>query len=162
VGTVTTAADGTPLTPVAHPCDFCDLILATEAGREQCTASWRRAIARRDDVPALTTCHAGLSILSAPVRVQGRLVAAVHTGQFLSAPPDREAWHGRIVALCIAAGLSENELQGALGRVPVLDEGRQGQVAALLARVAATFSEIGEERLSLLGRLQRIAEISNV
>lgn len=162
VGTVTTAPDGTPLTPVAHACDFCDLILATEAGRERCVASWRRAIAGQDDTPALNTCHAGLSILSAPVRVQGRLVAAVHTGQFLSAPPEGETWRGRIVALSTAAGLCENELQGALGHVPILDDGRQDQVAGLLARVAATFSEIGEERLSLLGRLQRIAEISNV
>jgi hypothetical protein len=44
----------------------------------------------------------------------------------------------------------------------VLDEARRRQVPRLLHRVAATFSEIGEERLSLLGRLQRIAEISSV
>ncbi|MBN1658102.1 MAG: PocR ligand-binding domain-containing protein [Anaerolineae bacterium] len=162
VGTVTTAADGPPLTPVAHSCAFCDLILATEAGRERCAASWRRAIAGCGDTPALSACHTGLNILTVPVRVAGQLVGAVHAGQFLSAPPGGEAWPGRIAALSAATGVDENKLQGTLARVPILDEGRQGQIAGLLARVAATLSEIGEERLNLLGRLQRIAEISNV
>jgi hypothetical protein len=53
-------------------------------------------------------------------------------------------------------------MRRALASVWVLDEGRRQQVALLLHRVAATFAEIGEERLGLLGRLQRIAEISQV
>ena len=59
-----------------------------------------------------------------------------------------------------ATGLDAGRLRAALASVPVLDRDRQEQVPRLLGRVAETFSEIGEERLNLLGRLQRIAEMT--
>jgi hypothetical protein len=36
------------------------------------------------------------------------------------------------------------------------------RVSRLLQRVVGTFSEIGQERLNLLGRLQHIAEVSKI
>lgn len=161
IGAVTTARDGTPLTPIAHGCEFCNLILGTEAGRQRCIGSWRAAAgASRSTAPHLTTCHAGLCHVWARVEVRGELVAAVHAGQFLGAPPAGETWPARLAELAAATGLDEQQLSQALAHVPVLDEARQHQVTRLLQRVAATFSEIGEERLSLLGRLRRIAEMT--
>jgi ligand-binding sensor protein len=162
VSGVTTKLDGTPLTPAANSCEFCNLILGSEAGRQLCVASWRAAAAQHDDVPRWDTCHAGLSYVSAHIEVQGQLVAAIHAGQFLDRPPDEEAWADRVTDLSAVAGVDREELRRALASVWVLDEGRRQQVAPLLHRVAATFAEIGEERLGLLGRLQRIAEISQV
>jgi excisionase family DNA binding protein len=68
LGCVTTAVDGTPLTPVANSCEFCNLILGKQAGRQRCINSWRAAAehpgptsGRIQDVRAqLATCHAGL------------------------------------------------------------------------------------------------------
>jgi len=161
VGTVTTAVDGTPLTPIAHSCEFCDLILGSEAGRQRCQGSWRAAVtADQDAAPHLATCHAGLRYGWGRIEVQGKLVAATHAGQFLDAPPNNEAWSARLAELAAATGVGVQPLSKALTRVPVLDQTRQQQVPRLLQRVAATFSEIGEERLNLLGRLRRIAEIS--
>ena len=162
VGTVTTAVDGTPLTPVAHSCEFCNLILDTETGRQRCIASWRAAAAEGGDTPMLATCHAGLHYVWGRIEVQGQFVAATHAGQFLTTPPDGAAWSASIAELSAATGIGSSRLQRALTSVPVLDEDRQRQVPRLLHRVATTFSEIGEERLNLLGRLQRIAEISSV
>jgi excisionase family DNA binding protein len=162
VGTVTTAVDGTPLTPVAHCCEFCNLVLDTESGRQRCIASWRAAAAERGDTPMLATCHAGLHYVWGRIEVQGQYVAATHAGQFLAAAPDDAAWSAGIAELSAAIGVAESRLEQALASVPVLDEDRRRQVPHLLHRVATTFSEIGEERLSLLGRLQRIAEISSV
>lgn len=160
VGTVTTAVDGTPLTPIAHSCDFCNLILSTQAGRQRCIGSWRAAAATGRDVPRLATCHAGLRYAWGRIEVRGDFVAATHAGQFLDTPPSVEAWSARLTELAVASGLDEQALRQALARVPVLDETRRQQVPRLLHRVAATFSEIGEERLNLLGRLRRIAEMT--
>lgn len=160
VGTVTTAVDGTPLTPVAHSCAFCNLILETEAGRQRCIGSWRAAAAQRGDGHQLATCHAGLCYVWGRIEVQGRFVGATHAGQFLSAPAGDSARPANLAGLAAATGIDEEKLGQALDGVPVLDEARRRQLPALLQRVATTFSEIGEERLSLLGRLRRIAEMT--
>jgi excisionase family DNA binding protein len=162
VGTVTTAVDGRPLTPVANSCVFCNLILDTTVGRQRCIASWRAAASERGGLPGLVTCHAGLRYVWGRIEVQGQLVAATHAGQFLESPPDRESWSVTIEGLSSATGADGEQLQQALASVRVLDEERRHQVPQLLYRVARTFSEIGQERLSLLGRLRRIAEISSV
>jgi excisionase family DNA binding protein len=159
VGTVTTAVDGMPLTPVAHSCEFCDLILSTQAGRQRCIGSWRAA-AEMGDLRQLAICHAGLCYVWGKIEVRGELVAATHAGQFLDAPLDGGEWPARLAELATATGIDEQKLRRALARVPVLDETRRQQVPRLLHRVAATFSEIGEERLNLLGRLRRIAEMT--
>ena len=162
VGAVTTAADGTPLTPVANCCEFCDLVLHTEAGRQRCVASWRASAAEEDGTSQPTTCHAGLRYLSGRIEVQGRSVAAAHAGQFLDQPPEEEAWAARIRELAEACGLNAQEVRQALDHVPVLDRDRQQQLSRLLNRMVLTFSEIGEERFNLLGRLQRIGKIAQL
>lgn len=160
VGVITTAADGSPLTPVSHSCAFCNLVLASEEGRRRCKASWREAGPRKG-TPRPLMCHAGLHYLSARIEVQGRFVAAIHAGQFVG-PADnlREGWTERMGELAAATGVSAQALSAALSSVYILGEDRQKQIPRLLQRVAATFSEIGEERLNLLGRLQRIAEMT--
>jgi excisionase family DNA binding protein len=159
VGTVTTAVDGTPLTPVAHSCEFCNLILSADAGRGRCIGSWQAAAAT-GDTPRPATCHAGLCYVWGRIEVRGALVAATYAGQFLDAPAEGGEWPARLAELAAVTGIDGHKLRQALAHVPVLDEARLLQVPHLLQRVAATFSEIGEERLNLLGRLRRIAEMT--
>ena len=161
VGTVTTAVDGTPLTPIAHSCEFCNLILGTEAGRQRCIGSWRAAAADTGDTPQLATCHAGLRYVWGRIEVQGEFVAATHAGQFLDAPPDAAQRGRRASPSWLPPPAStRRSCTGPWPAFPCWTQTRQQQVPRLLRRVAATFSEIGEERLNLLGRLQRIAEIT--
>jgi excisionase family DNA binding protein len=170
IAAVTTALDGTPITSIANSCRFCNLILNTKAGQQRCVASWRLATAEpgpalsliRGSTPPLAACHAGLHYVWGRIEVQGQFIAAVYAGQFLDRPDDRESQPVRLAEVAGATGLQVQELQAALGSVPVLDRERQQQVHALLQRVAATFSEIGAERLSLLGRLRRIAEMTQL
>jgi excisionase family DNA binding protein len=162
VGVVTTAADGTPLTPVANCCVFCDLILRSATGRQRCVASWRASAAEGEGALRAATCHAGLRYVWGRIQVQGRSVAAAHAGQFLDQPPEDAVWADRIRELTADCGLNAQEMRQALNRVPVLDQGRQQQLSRLLERMVLTFSEIGEERLNLLGRLQRIAAITQL
>jgi ligand-binding sensor protein len=161
IGTITTAVNGTPLTAISNSCEFCNLILRTEAGRRRCSNSWRAAgTGSKESSPQTVMCHAGLNYAWGRITVQGEFVAATHAGQFLLRPPEDNDWSERITDLSAATGVKASRLRSALASVPVLDQSRQEQVPRLLQRVAETFSEIGEERLSLLGRLQRIAEMT--
>lgn len=170
IAVVTTAPDGTPLTAVANSCRFCTLILDTEAGRQRCNGSWRAAAAQHRPAsgrhpgpgPQLATCHAGLSYACDHVEVGGRLVAVVHAGQFLDRSPLGEGSPARLAELAAATGRPVESLQAALSSIPVLDEERQHRLAHLLRRVAGTFAEIGAERLNLMGRLRRIADITQL
>jgi excisionase family DNA binding protein len=162
VGIVTTAVDGTPLTPIAHSCRFCNLSLGTDAGRQRCIGSWQAAAAGMAATPSLATCHAGLRHVWGRIKVQGEYVGATHAGQFIDSPPTGDRWQARLAELASITGIDQQELRKALAGVPVLDKTRRQQVPRLLRRVTATFSEIGEERLSLLSRLRRIAEITAI
>lgn len=170
IAAVTTALNGTPLTPVANPCQFCTLILDSRAGQQRCTSSWRAAVAEPQPVSGsvqgkmlrLATCHAGLHYLWEWVEIEGQPIAAVYAGQFLDSPADGEEWLARLTEVAAATGRPIQELQTALAQVPVLDQERQQQLSCLLQRVAATFAEIGAERLNLLGRLRRIAEMTAI
>ncbi len=160
LGTITTAVNGEPLTELSNSCEFCNLIYRTEAGRQQCITSWQAAAGQPGATPQLATCHAGLRYVWGRIVVQGEFVAATYAGQFLDRSPNGD-WPARIARLSALTGVEEEKLRDALDRVPVLDETRLQQVPRLLQRVAETFSEIGEERLNLLGRLQRIAKLVN-
>lgn len=161
VGVVTTKIDGTPLAAVANCCEFCDRILSSEAGRQRCIASWQASLVTLGKAQP-TTCHAGLCYISGRVEVQGRLLAVAHAGQYLNQAPENETWSDRIRELAADCDLNIQDLRQALNRVPVFDADRQQQLIGLLQKMAATFSEIGEERLALLNRLQRIAEITQL
>jgi excisionase family DNA binding protein len=160
VATVITAADGSPLTPIAHSCQFCTLILDRPAGQERCAASWRAAALNPGQIPHLVTCHVGLAYVWGRIEVRGRCLAALHAGQFLTAAPDVGAWSARLQKLSAETGVGLRALQEALADVPILDESRRQQIPRLLQQFASTLSEIGEDRLELLGRLERIAELS--
>jgi excisionase family DNA binding protein len=163
VGIITTALDGTPLTSLEHSCEFCHLVLGTPAGRERCIHSWQAAAATPGPTPQPALCHAGLRYIWGRTKVRGRFVAATYAGQFLLQSPDQdEGWPRRLEELGMATGIKTGELQKALAQVPVLDEDQQRQATRLLQRLTDTFSEMGKERLSLLSRLQRIAEISTL
>lgn len=168
VAAVTTALDGTPITPVANCCKFCDLLLNTKAGRQRCIGSWRAAAGEQaspaskvsGNAPQIITCHAGLCYAWSPIEVEGQIVAAVYAGQFLAHPLDQTGRQGELAEMAAATEVQVQDLKAALALVTVLDPDRQQQVGRLLQQMAATFSEIGAERLNLLGRLQRIAEIT--
>lgn len=166
VGAVTTTPDGTPITTISNRCEFCDLILGTPAGKQRCVESWREAGAGLASSTAEgprswpATCHAGLCYVWGQILVQDRFVAASHAGQFLRKSPREALWSARLDELSGVTGVAAAVLRQALFSVPVLDQAQQRKVPNLLQRVASTFSEIGEERLALIYRLQRIAEMT--
>jgi ligand-binding sensor protein len=158
VAAVTVDLEGNPLTGVTNSCDFCNLVLSTDKGRRRCAAAWM-------SVPeqGFLTCHAGLSCLSAPIVVGGQRVAFTASCQFVAQSTNgRDAWPIDLAELAADLGLARPDLEMAAGSVQRLSDDSLARLPRLLQRVVDTFSEIGQERLNLLSRLQRIAEISQV
>lgn len=163
VGVVTTSLDGVPLTPLDRSGTFCRLVLGTDAGRARCIGSWQAATDQPCPASHPVTCHAGLHYVWGCAKVQGQYVAATYAGQFLVRPLHLdEDWTERLRELGAAIGVDAGDLEEALAQVPVLDAPQQEQLMRLLQRLTTTFSEMGEERLNLLSRLERIAEISSL
>lgn len=154
VAAVTTDRDGHPITGVSNGCDFCALVLTSEKGRERCAAAWSDASG--DPQP----CHAGLLVAAAPVRIDGRVVAKAVACQFRA--HDNGAAGSALELNHVAAemGLDAPQLQQAAAAVHIVSRTDLPKLRPLLRAVADTYAEIGRERLKLLSRLQRIAEIT--
>ncbi|MGD8624206.1 MAG: PocR ligand-binding domain-containing protein [Anaerolineae bacterium] len=155
IAAVTTDLEGTPLTVVSNSCTFCDLILSTERGRRRCARDWRRL-----GNGQAHTCHAGLLCITAPIEVGGQMVAITAGCQFATAPSER--WQEGLADLAAELALRAEDLEEAAASVRTVPQEELPRVSRLLQRVVGTFSEIGQERLNLLGRLQHIAEVSKI
>jgi excisionase family DNA binding protein len=159
IAAVTTSLEGTPLTDVSNPCDFCSLILSTDEGQHRCRAAWARV-----GNGQIHACHAGLLCISVPIEISGQAVAITAGCQFVTQPVGGlgPAWQADLLVLAADLGLAERDLGAATDSVRVVTENYLSRVSRLLQRIATTFAEIGEERLSLLSRLQHIAEMSKI
>jgi excisionase family DNA binding protein len=159
IAAVTTDLDGSPLTDISNSCDFCNLILSSPEGRARCATSWKRGPSGQ-----VQPCHAGLLCTSSVIVVGGQRVAITAGCQFTVQRPDEmdDGWLSGLPALAAGLGLDAKELRAAAGTVQVVSQERLAHISSLLRRVVDTFSEIGQERLSFLSRLQHIAEISNI
>jgi excisionase family DNA binding protein len=159
IGVITTELDGTPYTVISNSCDFCNLILSSDEGKRRCAATWQSAANGKAH-----HCHAGLSCVGAPVVVSGQPVAITAGCQFAVQAPrgERPAWWSNLPVLAVELGLSEEGLRTAAESVRLVPDDHLDRISRLLVRVADTFAEIGRERLSLLSRLEYIAEVSKV
>ena len=161
-GAVTTTPNGEPLTEMSNSCRFCSLILASESGRRACIASWSKLAEQVAPEPQFATCHAGLQYTRARIELNGRLEAVLICGQFYAEAPTPDEEAARIQHLAEQYGLDPQALTEAAREIGVLDEYKRARIGAWLQSVAHTFEEIGYERAELMGRLQRIAEMSTL
>jgi excisionase family DNA binding protein len=152
IGSVTVDLDGTPLTDISNSCDFCNLILSSPEGRRRCAQAWKSL-----GNGQMHSCHAGLLCASVPIHIGGHSVAIATGCQFA-----KEGWRADLSRLVADLGLNEGELRAATGTVRILTADHLPRISRLLQRIAETFSEIGEERLGLLSRLQHISEMSRI
>ena len=152
VAAVTVDLDGTPLTDVSNSCDFCRVILATPEGRRRCSAAWKSAVDGQ-----VRACHAGLWCVGVPIRIGSERAAIAATCQLAEA-----SWQPDLAALARDLGLRVEELEPTLGSVRRVQDGSLARVSRFVKRMADTFSEIGQERLELLGRLRHIAQVSSI
>jgi excisionase family DNA binding protein len=159
IGMIAIEPDGTLFTEISNSCDFCNLILSSEMGKRRCVVAWRSA----GDGKA-RQCHAGLYCVGSSVEIGNRAVAVTAGCQFaiLAADTEEPSWRPDLAGLAAGLDLSEKDLRTAVESVRLETDEHLDYIAQLVARVADTFAEIGQERLSLLSRLKHIAEVSKV
>jgi len=164
VAAVTTDPDGNPLTGVCNSCRFCDLVLSVAEGRRRCAESWGLLRDEPSFSPSVYSCHAGLLVAGAPIKVGGKWVGNVVSCQFVTHSPKElgRAWLATLPVLAAELGLAESDLEAVAGSVRALSQEQLDRILRLLLLVADALAEIGQERLKLVNRLRRIAEMTNV
>lgn len=162
VAAITTDLAGNPLTRVSHPCAFCDLVLSTPEGRKRCMDTWKASEIPGTPTPVTKRCHAGLSCMSVLVRVGGNPVAVFSACQFALADAVGGGGIVDLRRLAMELGLGEADLAAHRADVRVIDSSEVSRIARLIERMSVTLAEIGDERLTLLSRLERIAEMTRV
>lgn len=159
IGALTVAPDGTLLTTVSGGCAFCRLMLASESGRRACRESWRQ-LSESTNTLQSRACHAGLCYACAPILVDDEPVALLVAGQVYAERPDPAEAAARVQVLAAQHAIDPHELAEAASEIPTLDPRSQALLGHWLQRVAQTFEMIAHERALLVGRLQRIAEMT--
>jgi excisionase family DNA binding protein len=162
IGSLTTAPDGTPLTQMSNICRFCSEILASESGRIACVNSWRKLATQPETRPRFVECHAGLMYARARIEMDGKLEAMAIAGQFHIARPNEDAQNERIQKLAALHRLDVEALRKSAAEIPVIDERMVSQIGSWLQKIAHTFEHFGRERLDLMGRLRKIAAMTDV
>jgi excisionase family DNA binding protein len=161
VGSIVTRLDGQPVTEMSNSCEFCRLILSSPTGRQGCIASWRRLAKQTDRQPQLHECHAGLKYARGRIEVQDEFLAMVFVGQLVTNGKYAEL-EAQVPELAARYDLDEAELRQAASQVHHLQTDEVPRLFRLLQRMADTLSEVGRERLMLLNKLRRIAEITSM
>ncbi|NLF12831.1 MAG: helix-turn-helix domain-containing protein [Anaerolineaceae bacterium] len=164
MGALTVTPDGQLLTKPSNPNAFCSLLLGS-AARQGCVDWWRTTAQGLKGRVQVLTCHAGLRCACGRVDVQGRPQAVLFAGQYVDSAVDPQGREqlARMAALQEAAhDVPPDSLLQALQAAPVPDEDCQARLLHLAPRVIAAFAEIIDERARLMGRLRRIAEITNL
>jgi excisionase family DNA binding protein len=159
IATVTTDTEGNALTEVSNGCDFCRAILSSKEGQRRCSTFWK-SFGKTE----VNTCHAGLIGVGYRITTKGKWVGIVAGCQLdLRGGGEKHDvdWQENLPRLASELDLPEKNLLAAAAGVRSIRAEQMPRLSRLVKQVAETFSKIGEERLALLGRLERIAEITN-
>jgi excisionase family DNA binding protein len=161
VAALTTDPDGNPITEISNSCNFCNMIMSSEAGREACQNSWKNLKFSNDGKPVFNTCHAGLKYSGASIKLENAEEAKLITGQYFIEKPKAD-YFTKVKSLAQKFGLDSKKLLSAAKEVKVLDERTKSVMAKWMLKIAKSFEQMAVERKELLNKLKNIAEISNL
>ena len=160
VAAVVVDREGQPLTEFTNSCAFCNLILASETGRQRCSRSWAALAQGVDGAPRLHRCHAGLLYARATIHVDGRPLGAAIAGQALSDSDPAQMDPEQLAELAKACAIPLPRLQEVCATIHRLDRARLDKMLHLLMILGVAASRIGSERQRLVAKLDRIAQIT--
>lgn len=162
IGSVAVNLQGAPLTEptVANP--FCELMLASESGLKACQASWSKMKAGTQGKLGFQVCHAGLYYLCSAISIDEKKVAHMISGQFYTSHAFHRNTPERLRQLSEKHGIDLKNLSEAEKSIPVLNKQQQAKVVEWTPKVAETIQSFICERVEIMDRLQRIAELSTI
>jgi excisionase family DNA binding protein len=135
VGAVIVAPKGDLLTKLSNCSRFCNLIMASQSGRQGCVNLWRKLAKQPEDQPKFATCRAGLQYVRARIKVDTPFEGMLIAGQFYTEPPDATEKQARLQQLAKEHDLDAQVLVEAARELPILDEYKRAQLGVWLENV---------------------------
>lgn len=157
---VVTDMDGQPITQVSNPSDFYLLLAETGRGHALCQEKWQEMSQIPALEPRFSPSVAGLLCARAFVRLENELKGMVIV--FGVTPQDWPPALETTTRLAQSFGVDPTRLQDAFTTIPELTTAGQKQALVTIQRIADILAHIGNERLSMLSRLDSISQLSAV
>ncbi len=155
---VVTDLEGNPVTEVSQPCGlFCAISHVPHAVRT-CIESWQPLGAALDLEPKLLPSSLGLLCARGLVRIGSELKGMIIMGGIAPEnwpPPPEE-----VQAMALRHGVEPETLIAHLHEVYYLDETQRARLLALVQRIANVIAHIANERVTLMGKLAAIAQLT--
>ncbi len=159
MGALIVDLNGAPLTEMSAPCALCTALQHSPGGQAACRTSWQHLAQSASAGRGWSACHAGLHYSWIVLHEDNQPVALLLAGQVDLRPEDASE---RPAALAQRYNLNPAQMEQANALVRLLASEQRQQTERWLERVAAALESILKERSSLMKRLQRIAEISDL
>ena len=156
-GAVTVDTQGAPLTEMSQPCRFCALLRTSPSGEAACQQSWQKSTRSGS---RWFTCHAGLRCLQAPIHENGVPAAYLISGQGYHTAPEPTEQQERVEQLAAQHSLDAAELLHAAAEIPVYTQSQIQEMETWPEKYTRAIESILKERAGLVGKLQKIAEIT--
>lgn len=148
--------------PITRPSNACGLFLAAESsatGRNRCLELWARMGQEPGLAPRFQVSHLGLLCARGMIRVGNEIRAMLVVGGV--APDDWPPDEAGIARIAGNLDLDPDLMRRRIDAVHRLSHAEQDRALHYIQRIADIFAHIANERNQLLGKLRRIAEISN-
>lgn len=157
---VITDMDGNPVTQPSLPCGLFETISQQPDAIQRCIQSWHDLAAVIDLNPKFSISHLGLLCARSMIRVGVELKGMVIAGCIAPDewPPTNEEVAATAAEFSVSLAIMTEHLQD----VYTLDKAQEAQVLAILPRIANIVAHIIAERKSLIGRLQTIAQLTQL
>lgn len=155
---VITDMDGNPITEVSNPCGLFEAISDQPHAVQKCIDSWHDLATMLSLEPQFKRSHLGLYCARALIRVGTELKGMVVAGCIAPEawPPDATA----VVEMAASFDVSTAVLTAQLESVHRLSRAERENVLTFISRIADIVSHIVDERKQLVGRLERIAQLT--
>jgi excisionase family DNA binding protein len=155
---VLTDMAGRPLTQVANPCGFFDVVQHQPGAIEHCTAGWRELGEDIGLEARFRPSHLGFLCARTFIRAGSELVGMLIVGGVTPSlwPPGDE----QLAASAAELGVPSSLLAQHVDETYYLDEAHQQWVLGLLPRIADLISLLAAARSQLLAKLNAIAVLA--
>lgn len=161
VSAIIVSPDGTPITKPSNPTRMClSLITPSEKGSRLCIecAKYGALITQHSGHVSQYCCHCGLIEFTAPIYLDGKIVAIMIAGQVASAPMQLSSLH----EIADEFSLDIQELIDAANEVPVRDSMMLQRAVKALDSTAATISNLIASKVSMNNAHNQIELLSNI
>jgi len=155
---VITDMEGQPITSPSNSCGLFKAVSRDPDALQKCMESWGKMATSLELEPKFTTSHLGLLCARALIRVGSELQGMVVAGCIAPElwPPSEET----LQEIMAVFGISASQLELHVNEVHRLTGKRQHQALQQLQKIANIVAHIVNERVTLINRLEAIADLT--